>query len=207
LTPIRRRWIKVGGGRYLASDFCGKAVMKDKSGRSVELDAMLVPDLGVNLVSGKKLCSEYNLFGIMSPDFISMVDQTLQPLLHFIEKGGVYVLEHIVGALSAAKSTRKEPAFLSAFNAQSASLNLDHETAFASDVERLKQFQLFHRRFAHMGAEKLRSLHRVTTLAEPVPIIPDDDCPCEVCALTKIKNRRGQVTERKNGILELKRRL
>ena len=196
LIPTQRRWIKVGGGRCLSSDFCGKAVMKDKNGNSIELDAMLVPDLGVNLVSGRKLCSEYNLFGIMSPDFIAIVDHCFQPLLHFLGKGGVYVLEYIVGPLGPIQKTRKDPPLFCALNAQ-------EEAAWTVDADKLKQFQLFHRRFAHMGAEKLRSLHRVTTLAEPVPIVSDIDCPCEVCALTKIKNRRGQVTERKNGILEL----
>ncbi|KYG39735.1 hypothetical protein M433DRAFT_10068 [Acidomyces richmondensis BFW] len=39
-------------------------------------------------------------------------------------------------------------------------------------------FNLFHRRFAHIGAEKLRSLHKVTTLEQPVPIFLDKDCPC-----------------------------
>ena len=201
LTPTRRRWIKVGGGRYLTSDFCGKAVMKDKSGNSVELNAMLVPDLGVNLVSGRKLSSEHNLFGIMLPDSFAMVDQSFKPLLHFNAKGGVYVLEGISGPLGPVQKTSKDLALFCALNAQEKTGQSDEPEQLPE--KKLKQYQLFHRRFAHMGSEKLRSLHKVTTLSQPVPIVVDDTCPCEVCALTKMKNRRGKVTARKGSVLEL----
>ena len=38
----------------------------------------------------------------------------------------------------------------------------------------------------------------MTTLAKPIPIIQDKYCPCEVCALTKIKGLRGKISQRKH---------
>jgi hypothetical protein len=187
MIPIKRRWIKVGGGRYLASDFCGQVVIHDKSGKSIELRALLVPELGVNLISGRRLSAEHNLFGLMAPEFFAMIDSQFQSHLHFARQGGVYVLTQILRPLGLPD---QELALQCA----------SHDYALFSDSDK---YQLMHRRFAHLGPEKLRSLHRVTTLAEPIPIVPSTECPCEVCALTKIKNRRGQVTSRKLGVLEL----
>jgi hypothetical protein len=72
LIPLRRRWIKVGGG-YLWSDSYRKAVIGDKSQNWIELDVLLIPGLGVNLISGKKLCAEYNLYSLMKPDSFTIV--------------------------------------------------------------------------------------------------------------------------------------
>ena len=49
----------------------------------------------------------------------------------------------------------------------------------------------------------MRKLHKVTTLEKPIPIARDKQCPCEVCALTKIRKMRGKGTERKKSVLEL----
>ncbi|RKF53390.1 hypothetical protein OnM2_105027 [Erysiphe neolycopersici] len=54
LIPIKRRWIKVGGGR-LFSDFKGDVLLKCPDGSSGILpDVLLVGGLGVNLLSAKK---------------------------------------------------------------------------------------------------------------------------------------------------------
>ena len=45
-----------------------------------------------------------------------------------------------------------------------------------------------HRRFNHLGPEKIRNLHKVTTISAPIKI-PTEREICEVCALTKMKNR------------------
>ena len=67
----------------------------------------------------------------------------------------------------------------------------------------LETYRLWHRRFAHLGREKLRNLHKVTTLEKPIPISKDEDHVCEVCALTKLTNKRGKTTERKTSLLAL----
>ena len=55
LKPIRRRVIKVGGGR-LCSDKCGLACVRDKKGRTRLITALYVPCLGVDLLSVRRLC-------------------------------------------------------------------------------------------------------------------------------------------------------
>ena len=67
----------------------------------------------------------------------------------------------------------------------------------------LETYRLWHRRFAHLGREKLRNLYKVTTLEKPIPISKDEDHVCEVCALTKLTNKRGKTTERKTSLLAL----
>ena len=42
------------------------------------------------------------------------------------------------------------------------------------------------------------------TLSKPIPIVKEEGHVCEVCALTKFRNKRGhQVSERKTAILNL----
>ena len=54
-----------------------------------------------------------------------------------------------------------------------------------------------------MGSAKLRSLHKVTTLRKPLPII-EQDKPCKVYAITKITNKRNrELAERMPRILAL----
>lgn len=49
-----------------------------------------------------------------------------------------------------------------------------------------------HRRFAHLGPEKLRSLHKVTTMKRPV-LVPVDREMCRVCKLTKLRNKTSKI--------------
>src|SRR5208282_2279487 len=65
------------------------------------------------------------------------------------------------------------------------------------------RYLLWHKRFAHMGEQKLKNLHQVTTLQRAIhkPKIME---PCEVCALTKMWNRtNGHVSEHKSHLLDL----
>jgi hypothetical protein len=56
----------------------------------------------------------------------------------------------------------------------------------------LKRYQKYHRRLGHVGAEKLRNLHKVTKLEQRI-IIPNEIPPCEVCRISKIKNRMNKT--------------
>ena len=69
---------------------------------------------------------------------------------------------------------------------------------------KVKMYKLWHWHFAHLGSAKLRNLHKVTTLSKSIFIVKEKDHVCEVCALTKFRNKRGhQVSERKTAILNL----
>lgn len=52
-----------------------------------------------------------------------------------------------------------------------------------------ERYLLWHRRFAHTGKEKIRTLHNVSTLKQRilVPRLSQEEV-CEICALTKMKN-------------------
>lgn len=55
-----------------------------------------------------------------------------------------------------------------------------------------------------MGTKKLGELHKVTTLADPILAPKEEDHVCGVCALTKIKNKKGHhVSDRKAASLSL----
>src|SRR5207248_1857220 len=57
----------------------------------------------------------------------------------------------------------------------SVSEHVDLGNAYVSTETEEAEYNLCHRRFAHLGAEKLRTLHKVTTLEKPIPIAQDKD--------------------------------
>jgi hypothetical protein len=60
-----------------------------------------------------------------------------------------------------------------------------------------------YRRFAHLGLEKLRNLHKVTTLKRKVQILKERDV-CRICKLTKLRNRtRTELSPWKDSLLAL----
>lgn len=78
------------------------------------------------------------------------------------------------------------------------------EPATTSRKNKLKLFELWHRRFGHLGKRKLAELHEVTTLLEPIPTTIEEDHVYKVYALTKIKNKKGHhVSDRKAASLSL----
>ena len=228
LVRIKRRTIKVGGGKLYANH-CGTAVMRDRHGNSVKLSSVLhVPKLGVNLLSGRRMC-EKGLQGSFDDKGLYMHDKRGKQMIEALECGGVYIVERIANGLDefALLSAMQRDAS-SAFPAVHSSMNLDgsmnldhsaphtdvihHENEAEVDHDQLssandkssKLYKLWHRRFAHLGSAKLRQLHKVTTLEKPIPINDSHEDVCEVCALTKFINKRGHnVSDRKTSILAL----
>jgi hypothetical protein len=76
--------------------------------------------------------------------------------------------------------------------------NLDNPTA-----SNRQSYMLWHRRFAHLGHQKIRQLHHVTTLKKAIPIT-DRPSVCDVCAQTKIRNQTNrEVRKRRDQVLDL----
>ncbi len=218
LIRIKRRIIKVGGGKLYAN-YCGTAVMRDHQGNSVKLSSVLhVPKLGVNLLSGRRMC-EKGLQGSFDNNGLYMHDKHGKQMIEAREHEGVYIVERIANgldefALLSAMQRDASSAFpaidpSSSMNLDSSSMNLDltdtelNQHPNSSDDKNFKAYKLWHRRFAHLGSAKLRHLHKVTTLKTPIPIDDSHENTCEVCALTKFTNKRGNVSERKASILAL----
>ena len=98
LVRIKRRYIKVGGGRLVA-DYCGTAIMRDEKGNSVKLSSVLyVPNLGVNLLSGRRMC-EKGLRGSFNEHSLLMHDSKGKLLLEAGESGGVYIVKKVAKGL------------------------------------------------------------------------------------------------------------
>jgi Reverse transcriptase (RNA-dependent DNA polymerase) len=94
LTPIRRRTILVGGGQLYA-DFIGTAELKVKGSGSVLLsDVLYVPNLGVNLLSSRKLCRSKGL-KFTGDDNRMAFWHNRTKILEASVKGGVYIISWV----------------------------------------------------------------------------------------------------------------
>ena len=219
LTRIKRRRIKVGGGELYA-DRRGTCVIQDKYGNKGFLSSVLyVPKLGVNLLSGKRMC-EKGLVGSFNQHGLRMHDKQGKEILEARQRGGVYIVERIAKDLdefALTASMHHDIALSSKENHQvplsspdrskprgadlPTSMNIE-TTSTPTPNKTSETYRLWHRRFAHLGREKLRNLHKVTTLEKPIPT-SNEEYVCEVCALTKLTNRKGKATERKTSLLAL----
>lgn len=205
------RTIKVGGG-LLYSKMMGTALMR-ASGRTMKLkDCLLVPRLGANLLSVRKLCSTSKLEGAFNATKMYLRDKN-GPLVSATFKNGVYVVDHIAEvdqevAFDAQETISSDVEAMDVttpiekVQSQGASAydpNIDHDDgkpvysrAQRITQERRKRYTLFHRRFGHVGPNQLRKLHTGTDLERPITI-PDSIEICEICMKTKLRNRRSKV--------------
>jgi len=211
LTTIPRRTIRVGGGKLYSSQR-GTVRMYAKDGNKARLaEALYVPGLGVNLLSGRRMCQK-GFHGGFNKNKMWMQNKEGKRVLIAKQQGGVYIVDQIAPqelALLAVKQSKSQAAFpavdqeLQMDEQADVQANCTDETDNSKSAK-AKRYTLWHRRFAHLGSAKLRKLHEVTTLQKPVPIVEDSTNPCEVCALTKICNKRNHhVSERKASILAL----
>ena len=220
LSQIKRRTIQVGGGRLYA-DHMGTVELRVPGGESTLLKkALLVPNLGVNLLSGKRLC-ESGLKGSWDTKALYLHDDTGLEVFKAIRKEGVYIVNKIVKGFTerAFKATTHVIAMPAAIN--DSFIDKDQETAEPSetnlnavDDERREQrdtktenkkarYELWHRRFAHMGPGKIGRLHEVTTIKKPIKI-PTVRSICRICKQTKMRNKTvKKVTIRKRNPLDL----
>ena len=219
LESIKRRTIKVGGGK-LYSDQRGMAIMKAEDGECELKETLYVPDLGVNLLSARRLTKK-GLKGSFDDNGLYMHTTDGTEVLRATAQGGVYIVDKIspqiddivptsdtnelVEAISSAlpaMTEHSEDDVESELTAP-APVESNSESTANEDTPSKKHelFTLWHRRLGHLGSAKLRGLHKVTTLKKPIPIVENHD-PCETCALTKMTNRRNhRVSERKHWIL------
>ncbi|KAI0994557.1 hypothetical protein K3495_g13624 [Podosphaera aphanis] len=187
------------------ADSKGTAELVCKDGSSVSLpDTLYVPGLGVNLLSARRMC-ESGLHGTFNDR--NMYFRAGQKIMIRAKiDSGLYIAEHVSRELNhQLQSYKKCTAFASMdidSNSTTATLHdlsapsssaqkYEHSTDTVrenlnqSDVDR---YLLWHRRFAHLGPEKIRNLRKVTTLREAIKI-PKLREICEICQLTKMTNR------------------
>jgi hypothetical protein len=188
LTRIKKRKIQVGGGVMYAREK-GTAVMKCQDGtQAILLDVLYVPGLGINLLSARRLYQK-GLKGSFDENYMYFKDGK-NIIVEAKMQNGLYVVSHINSP-----KAKKELAFVSNIDTTDEAIpgSQEVETDNKNDNPELckndkERYLLFHRRFSHCGPKKLRNLHKVTTLKKRI-IVPTKREICEVCALTKIKNK------------------
>lgn len=183
LVPLEKaKWIKVGGG-FIKATHVGNAVMGGKSGRQIVLENVLfVPSLGVSLVSWNQFSKQ---FAVQPPSF-TLRSMDGKPVVKTKIQGGVPFIQSLSSDLE-----------LRAHLAQEDEDVWEHAMVATED-----QWELWHRRCAHLGKGLLRNLHKVTDMREPIPV-PKETHQCKVCSLANMRNFKGAVTERKNERLAL----
>lgn len=214
LKSIRRRTIKIERGR-LFSDQRETTVMRVKSDQCLLTNVLYVSNLGVNLLSEKKLCQN-DLMRIFDEKGLYMNDAKGNQMLRASNHEEVYIVDKIASqldefalliAMTSKSNSVALPALINLNEALAEEMNVDSSSSnsldsFASS-SRLKLYKLWHRRFAHLDSAKLRNLHKIITMKKPISII-EDHGPCKVCSLIKLINKRNhQCSERKTQILTL----
>jgi hypothetical protein len=173
MIKIKRRLVRVGGGELYA-DWRGEAQVVCKDGSSTWLsDVLLVPNLGVNLLSGRRICAA-GLKGRFDSNALCF-KLGKKTIIKATIDDGLYVVSHIAEGY-------RETAFLS--TEQHTPAEFDESELKGGEKER---YLLYHRRFAHLGPAKIAKLHEVTTLQKKIQV-PETMEVCEVCALTKMRN-------------------
>lgn len=197
---MKRRTIKVGGGTLYA-DRMGSVILPSQSGKVVFERVYHVPDLGANLLSGRRLCM-LGLVGKFDENTMFLqIDDT--DMLRAHHRDGVYVLTWLSndfpsGLLHATDNQQSNVE-------ESARLTIEGPTDPEADIQQsqsAKDYFLMHRRFAHLGSKTITNLHEVTT-HQPI-YRPKHKGPCTTCAIGKMKKKITRVVApRKDEILDL----
>lgn len=203
LIPIKRRTIRVGGG-VMYAEFKGSARLVCEDGSYTTLpDTLFVPNLGVNLLSARRMC-DTGLRGYFDSNRMYFKLEN-KIMIHAKIHHGLYVVNHVSKKLESL--IHKKPdnsAFavmdVNPFQVEDGSMTpvvspmADYDQTNDKDSSEYigqsekERYMLWHRRFAHLGPEKLRNLHKVTTLREAIKI-PKHREICDVCQLTKMTNK------------------
>jgi hypothetical protein len=187
-TP--RRTISVGGG-FLYSEHRGSVKVVCKDGTAMILkNVLFVPNLGINLLSGRRLC-EAGLRGSFSANSMQFLSGD-QPVITAEMTNGLYIVSHV-------HDRSKEMAF----PIMTRESDSDNQEGISGSNKR--RYELWHRRFSHLNHSKLKDLHLVTTLDKAI-VIPKhhERDVCEVCSLTKLKNKTNkQLSKHATRKLEL----
>jgi hypothetical protein len=220
MAKVKRRTVKVGGGKLYA-DFMGVVEMRVGDTSLLLENVLYVPGLGVNLLSSRKLCLDWKCLGVFNDQSMWFVSDNKQVVLQANVKDGLYIVSKIIPGGKGIKLAmismleginNIEPDFLGqtqeiepnhqdecchqALAAEDMELhthdNGEHGMNRMTQKENLARYRLMHRRFVHLGPEKLRNLHKVTTMKRPV-LVPTDREMCRVCKLTKLRNRTNKA--------------
>ncbi|KAI0992332.1 hypothetical protein K3495_g15854 [Podosphaera aphanis] len=233
LKRINRITIQVGGGT-LKSSHRGTVKVKCADGSSgIAKKVFHVPNLGVNLLSAKRLCKT----GMK--DFFDEKNVWIKDgekiVIHAVQNDGLYIVKHIadelrgkpldtrIGNQSACSATEKlaesKPQALNLEN----KINYDHgdlkkrndnpdlsekdpdqsDDDIAETKEERARYRLIHRRFGHYGPNIIGKLHKTSNI-ERVKIPIAEKRICKSCKIGKMMNKISKtLAQHKTEPLEL----
>ena len=188
-TLKRRKPIQVGGG-MLGSDHCGTAEVVAEDGSSCLLkNTLLVPNLGINLISARRLCKD-GIEGHFDAENMYFKKDN-KTLIHAQQDNGLYLVKSI-------SKDCPDKAF-SAFQAQPSSeadTKDDHDPDESEEDEttrgQRRTYRLMHRRFGHYGSKSLRYLHEVASGIRKIRIPPIHRRICEPCKIGKMRKKMSK---------------
>ena len=158
----------------------------------VLLKVLFVPDLRVNLMSARRMCSITELQESFSKHCLWLNNHHGNTVLEASVREGVYIVKQLaidkISFINEAFSHTALPAAVEEDNVKS--IDCDSVSDPSLSTKAKEKFKLWHWQFAHLEAVKLQDLYKVITLKKLISTTTDPDSVCKVCALTKMINKR-----------------
>lgn len=155
----------------LTCEHMGDAELVAEDGSRMLLkNSLYVPKIGVNSLSVRRLC--HSGFRFVGNDEKMYIMEGTKKIVSARMQNGLYVVTNV------AKGNEEKALKVTDDDEP------EQEAISQKDKDR---YLKYHRRFAHMGPKKIGSLHLVTNV-EKIKI-PKDLSICEVCALSKLRNK------------------
>lgn len=180
----------VGGGK-LYSKLKGSAVVNCEDGSKMILHNVLyVPKLGINLMSSRQMCQSSRLKGTFDEQKMYFMKNNV-PIITATMRNGLYIVTNVSANLT--KTALETQGYCSkTVNMIDPMETLSNETDLT--LKEKERYMLYHRRFAHLGPQRLKNLHLVTNLTRPIQVPQsNDERICEICLLTKMRNRTSKT--------------
>ena len=213
MIPIKRRVIKVGGGRLYADQY-GTAVLRvPDSNEALLINVLYILLLGVNLLSGRKLCQR-GLIGHFNKHYLWLDDKQGNRVIQAKEHRGVYIVLVITKGFEETAFTVTESLYQLTYLASLTYLALPAAKAPAQDKPPIQakdtniqpklplaplkkrqldefEYDLWHRRLNHLGPAVMIRANKVANLAKPIPLARILGKVCDVCAKAKMTDGRN----------------
>ena len=194
----RHKDIQVGGG-MLRSDHYGTAKVVADDGSSCLLkNTLLVPNLGVNLISARRLCKD-GIEGHFDAENMYFKKDN-KTLIHAQQHNGLYLVKSISkDCPDKAFSAFQDKGFLGSdlrnqlLSEDEADTEDDGDPDESEEDETTKgqrrTYRLMHRRFGHYGPKILKHLHEVASGIKKIKIPPPHRRICEPCKIGKMRKK------------------
>ena len=187
------RKVIVGGGQLAIR---GKGIALFRPSNTKLRNVLYVPKLGANLIAVSKLCSPKHIGQFNATSMKIFLKDDPDKIVFQAERkrsGGLYYVKEIA-----------QESF--EFAAPASDNTNDTEVVGVKELDPSRQYYreleskaskdeyiLWHNRFGHLGPNKLRQLHDVTTLPDAIQVKYADQHKCDACDIAKSKKYRNHI--------------